>query len=192
MKDMRQIKAREQKDKKRILAVCPTATENTGIYIMKREEDGFKYAYVGQAKHLLTRLAKHLQGYSQRIDKSIKKHGLWSEKNPTGWKIGVIECEEAQLDELEKKYILAYSSKGYQMRNVTGGGQGEGKTYINEIKPARGYHDGLQQGYKNAQKYVAHLFDKHLTYDKKSPKPHKVQEKALKKFEEFLAVNESE
>lgn len=185
MKNMRQIKAIEQANKKKILAVCPTATERTGIYIMKREEDGFKYAYVGQAKHLLTRLAQHLTGY-QHIDLSIKKHGLWSENNPTGWKIGIIECELSELDELEQKYILAYANKGYQMRNVTNGGQGEGKTNIKESRPARGYHDGLQQGYKNAQKYVAHLFDKHLTYDKKSPKPNKIQEKAMQKFEDFL------
>lgn len=185
MKDMRRIKAIEQTNKKRILAICPTATENAGIYIMKREEDGFKYAYIGQAKHLLTRLAQHLTGY-QHIDLSIKKHGLWSEKNPTGWKIGTIECDETELDKLEQKYILAYANKGYQMRNVTKGGQGAGKTNIKDSRPARGYHDGLQQGYINAQKYVAHLFDKHLTYDKKSPKPHKTQEKAMRKFEEFL------
>lgn len=183
--NIRQIKAIEQANKKRILAICPTATEHSGIYIMKREEDGFKYAYVGQAKHLLTRLAQHLTGY-QHIDLSIKKHGLWNENNLTGWKIGVIECDETQLDELEKKYILTYANKGYQMRNVTKGGQGEGKTNINESKPARGYHDGLKQGYKNAQKYVANLFDKHLTYGKKSPKPNKNQEKAMLKFEEFL------
>ena len=185
--DIKQIKAIEWKNKQRILAVCPTATENTGIYIMKREEDGFKYAYVGQAKHLLTRLAQHLTGY-QHIDLSIKKHGLWSVKNPTGWKIGVIECSQTQLDELEQKYILAYANQGYQMRNVTKGGQGEGKTNINQSRPARGYHDGLHQGYKNAQKYVANLFEKHLTYDKKSPKPHKIQENAMRKFEEFLTV----
>lgn len=185
MANMRQIKAIEQANKKRILAVCPTATEHSGIYIMKREEDGFKYAYIGQAKHLLTRLAQHLTDY-QKIDNSIRKHGLWSEKNPTGYKIGVLECDETQLDELERKYIRAYANKGYQMKNVTSGGQGEGKTNINDSRPARGYHDGLKQGYKNAQKYVANLFDKHLTYDKKSPKPHKIQEKAMQKFEEFL------
>lgn len=187
--NMRQIKAIEQANKKRILSVCPEATENTGIYIMKREEDGFRYAYIGQAKHLLTRLAQHLTGY-QHIDLSIKKHGLWSENNPTGWKIGVIECEVSELDELEKKYILAYANKGYQLRNVTKGGQGEGKTNINESRPAKTYRDGLKQGYKNAQKYVANLFDKHLTYAKKSDKPNKNQEKAMQKFAEFIDFKE--
>ena len=71
----RQIKAIEQKNKQRILAVCSNVTETSGIYILIREENGFKYAYVGQAKHLLTRLAQHLSGY-QHIDLSIKKHGL--------------------------------------------------------------------------------------------------------------------
>ncbi len=181
----KQIYAIKRANEERILKVCPNCPNTSGIYFLLREENGFKFGYIGQARCLLSRLAQHLSGY-QHIDLSIKKHGLWSEKNPTGWKIGVMKCDETQLDELEQKYILAYANKGYQMRNVTKGGQGEGKTNIKDSRPARGYQDGLRQGYKNAQKYVANLFDKHLTYDKKSPKPHKTQEKAMKKFEEFL------
>lgn len=83
--NFRQIKAIEKANKERILKVCPSVPESSGIYILTREEAGFRYAYVGQAKHLLTRLAQHLSGY-QHIDLSIKKHGLWSENNPSGWK----------------------------------------------------------------------------------------------------------
>ena len=53
-------------------------------------------------------------------------------------------------------------------------------------KPAKGYRDGLKQGYANASKEVAHLFDKHLKVSIKSDKPNKIQEKALQKFEDFL------
>ena len=49
----RQIKAIEYKNKQRILKVCPGVPETSGIYIFLREEDGFKYAYIGQAKHLM-------------------------------------------------------------------------------------------------------------------------------------------
>ena len=84
----RQIYARLNDSKDRILKVNSTVTEESGIYILTREdENGFKYAYIGQAKHTLTRLAQHLQGY-QHIDLSIKKHKLFDkEKNPQGWNI---------------------------------------------------------------------------------------------------------
>lgn len=183
--DYRQIKAIEKKNKERILAVNHSVTESSGIYIFHREEDGFKYAYVGQAKHLLTRLAQHLSGY-QHIDLSIKKHGLYSEDNPYGWKINFSRLPETELDAKEQEWIRLLANKGYQLRNKTSGSQGKGKHGIDNNKASKGYYDGLKQGYKNAQKYVANLFDKHLNYYKKSKKPNKNQEKALDKFKEFL------
>ena len=53
-------------------------------------------------------------------------------------------------------------------------------------KPPKGYYDGKKQGYLDARKYVANLFEKHLQYSVKSEKPNKNQEKALEKFKEFL------
>lgn len=67
----RQIKAIEKRNKERILSVCPDAPEMSGIYILIREENGFRFAYIGQAKNILSRLAQHLSGY-QHIDLSIK------------------------------------------------------------------------------------------------------------------------
>jgi 4-hydroxyphenylpyruvate dioxygenase-like putative hemolysin len=94
-------------------------------------------------------------------------------------------CED-NLDEYEQKCIKEYADDGYQLRNKTSGSQGKGKRSLDNQKSPKGYYDGLQQGYKNAQKFVANLFDKHLFYDKKSDKPNKNQEKALEKFREFL------
>lgn len=184
--DYRQIKAIEKKNKQRILALRPNTPDTSGIYVFNRKEDGFKYAYVGQAKHILTRLAQHLSGY-QHIDLSIKKHGLYSEDNPCGWKVSVIECAEADLNAKEQEWIRFCADKGYQLRNKTSGSQGKGKHGIADNKPAKGYYDGLAQGYKNAQKFVANLFDKHLNYSKKSYKPNKLQEKAVEKFKDFLS-----
>lgn len=184
----RQIKAIEQKNKERILKVCPTVPEASGIYIFTREENGFKFAYVGQAKHLLTRLAQHLSGY-QHIDLSIKKHGLYSQDNPYGWRIWFELCGVEQLDSREQEWIYTCALKGFQLRNKTTGSQGVGKRGLDDQKAPKGYYDGLKQGYKNAQKYVANLFDKHLTYGKKSDKPNKNQEKALEKFKEFLDLD---
>ena len=93
-----QIKAIEKKNKERILKVCPEATEDSGIYILTRQENGFSYGYVGQAKHILSRLAGHLKGY-QHIDLSIKKHGLYSENNPTGWRIRTVYYPISELNE---------------------------------------------------------------------------------------------
>ena len=183
--DMRKIKAIEAKNKKRILEQCPDASERSGIYFLIRFDGKFKYAYIGQAKHILSRLAQHLSGY-QHIDLSIKKHGLFSQSNQEGWRIHCMEVPEDKLDEAEQSFIEKYANAGYQLRNKTSGGQGEGKRGLDDSKSPRGYYDGVRQGYKNAQRFVANLFDKHLNYSQKSDKPNKNQEKAMEKFKEFL------
>ena len=184
----RQLYAIKKANKERILKVCPNCPETSGIYFLLREEGGFKFAYIGKAKILLSRLADHLQGYTQHIDRSLKKHGLWSEENPTGWTINFLEFPESELNEKEQYYIQKYANAGYQLRNVESGGN-LGKTDIGERKPAKKYFDGVEQGKKNAQKFVANLFDKHLDYAPKKNPPTKLQEKAMKKFKDFLEAN---
>lgn len=188
--DIRKAKAIEQKNKNKLLAAYPKLDDKSGIYFLIRtDENGIRYAYIGQAKHILTRLAQHLVGY-QHIDLSIKKHGLYSDDNRNGWNIYFLNYPEDQLDEREQHFIQLYAQEGYQLRNKTAGGQGQGKTQIDEYRPAKGYRDGLAQGYKNASKDVANLFEKHLNYLKKSDKPNKNQEKALEKFERFLSLSD--
>ena len=182
----RQVKAIEKKNKDKFLALNDKLNNGSGIYILTRiDENNIKYAYIGQAKHILTRLAQHMVGY-QHIDLSLKKHGLYSDINNYGWNVNSINCDESDLDDKEKYYIAEYANKGYQLRNKTAGGQGEGKSQIDEYRPHKGYRDGLEQGYKNASKEIANLFEKHLNYSKKSDKPNKNQDKAIEKFEEFL------
>ncbi len=179
-------KAIEQKNKERILALNDRADEDSGIYIFIRQENGIDYAYVGQAKHLLTRLAQHLSGY-QHIDLSIRKHGLFDfHKNITGWDVDINHCREEELDAEEQRYIQVYARAGYQLYNHTTGSQGEGKRALGEAKSPKGYYDGLQQGYENARKEVKHLFDLHLVAVIKANKPNKTQEKALQKFYDFI------
>lgn len=181
-----QIKAIEKKNKERLLKINPDLNEDSGIYFLIRaDEEGFKYAYIGQAKHILTRLASHLNGY-QHIDLSLKKHGLYTEDNPFGWEVHYMNFPESELDEKEQYYIKQYANGGYQLRNKTSGSQGEGKKQIDEYRPQKGYRDGVRQGYKNASREVSNLFEKHLNYSKKSDKPNKNQDKAVEKFEEFL------
>lgn len=181
----KQIYAIKKANEERILKVCPNCPNTSGIYFLLREEDGFKYAYIGQAVRLRERLGSHLSGY-QHIDLSLKKHGLWSEENPHGYRVHFLEYPERQLDEMEQKYIKQYANAGYQLRNATSGSQGVGKRGLDNARPARTYYDGLSQGYKNAQKEVAHLFDLHLDYTTKKQPPTKLQEKAFQKFKDFL------
>lgn len=185
MKSYAQIKAIEAKNKQRILKVCPRANDKSGVYFFYREDNGIKYGYVGQAKHLLTRLAQHLAGY-QHIDLSIKKHGLYSEKNPTGYKIEVSLCNESELDAMEREAIKIYANAGYQLRNKTTGGQDANKKGLDNAKQPKGYYDGVKQGYNKARKEVAYLFDKHLKAVVKADKPSKHALNALQKFEDFL------
>ena len=181
----KQIYAIKKANEERILKVCPNCPNTSGIYFLLREENGFKYAYVGQAVRLRERLASHLSGY-QHIDISIKKHGLWSEENPAGYKVHFLEFDESLLDEMEQKYIKQYANAGYQMRNSTSGSQGAGKKGLDNQKQPRTYYEGLNNGYERARKEIAHLFDLHLDYTTKNKPPNKLQEKAILKFKDFL------
>lgn len=180
-------KAIERKNKERLLVINPNLNDESGIYFLTRiDEDGIKYAYIGQARHILTRLAQHLVGY-QHIDLSIKRHGLFSVENLYGWKINFVEQREDYLDESEQYFIKKYAQAGYQLRNKTAGGQGEGKAQIAEYRPQKGYHDGIKQGRKNLAKELSHIIDTHLTITLKPEKANnKVSIKALEKFNELL------
>ena len=183
----RQIMAIRKANEDKIRKACPIVTEDSGIYLFWRvDEDGFKFADVGQAKNLLKRLAEHLSGY-QHIDLSIKKHKLYNEEtNPCGYHVEIIcHCPEDELDGREQYWIKHYADQGYQLRNKTTGSQGEGKSALGEGKSNRGYRDGLVQGRKNTQKEIKELFDKYLTYDIKG-KPGKIKQRKYDEFTAFL------
>lgn len=191
--NIQQAKAIESKNRKRLLEVNPGLTDESGIYFLTRtDENGFRYAYIGQAVHILQRLAGHLVGY-QHIDLSLKKHGLYSIENPYGWKIGFMHFPVNQLDEKEQYYIKMYADNGYQLRNKTSGSQGEGKAQIDEYRPQKGYRDGIKQGRKNLARELSSIADKHLTISVRADKQgNKVSEKQFEKFKELLKEGESD
>ena len=162
--------------------------EQSGIYFLTRtDEDNIRYAYIGQAKHILTRLAQHLVGY-QHIDLSIKRHGLYSSDNIHGWKIGFLHFQESKLDEMEQHYIKQYAQYGYQLRNKTSGSQGVGKKQIDEYRPQKGYHDGIRQGKKILARELSDIISKHLVVSIKPEKQNnKVSIKAFEKFNNLLS-----
>lgn len=161
----------------------PNIDNGSGIYFLTRtDEDGFRYAYIGQAVNIGTRLCQHLVGY-QHIDLSLKKHGLYAPDNIYGWKIGFLHFAKEQLDEKEQYYIRQYAINGYQLRNKTGGSQGAGKRQIDEYKPSKGYYDGLKQGRLNLARELSHIADKHLDISLKAEKQgNKVSQKQFEKF----------
>lgn len=189
-KNFMRAKAIEANNKKRLLKINPKLDEQSGIYFLTRkDEDGVKYAYIGQAKHILTRLAQHLVGY-QHIDLSLKKHGLYSDKNPYGWEIGFLHCPLSELDEKEQFYIKEYAINGYQLRNKTSGSQGIGKKKIDEYRPQKGYRDGLLQGKKTLARELSNIIDKHLSVNlKDNKKNNKVSIKAFEKFKDLIDEN---
>lgn len=160
----RQIYAIKAENKRRILAVCPDMDNASGIYVFTREdENGFKYAYVGQAVNLLERAADHLSGYL-RIDLSIKKHGLYDPiKKPYGWNIGEIhKCSIETLNDEEQRVIRRYAFAGYQMRNETTGSQGEDKKALGDHE-RKGYLLGKHEGAAKATAEIGALIAKYTT-----------------------------
>lgn len=103
--NFRQIKAIEQKNKQRLLEVDPGLDDESGIYFLTREdEQGFRYAYVGQAVHILTRLAQHLSGYEQHIDRSLKSMGCTQKIIHMGGKLDV--CTFQKINSMKLRSIL--------------------------------------------------------------------------------------
>lgn len=188
-------KAIEQENKKRLLKLNPKLNDKSGIYFLLREDENrFKFAYIGQAKSVLQRLASHLVGYEQRIDLSLRKHKLYSEDNPYGWRVEFLNFPESQLDEKEKYYIKLYADNGYQLRNVSIGGQGGNRDSgsIGERKAPKGYLQGIQQGRKNLAKELCNIAEKHLKIELRADKVNnKVSQKQYEKFMDLLKVGES-
>lgn len=191
MVNYRQIFARKKVEQQKLLKLNPRLTNNSGIYIFIREENGFKYAYIGQALHLLDRLVSHLQGYEQHIDRSLKKHKLYSKDNETGWQLKFFECSQDKLNVLEQQTILDYATAGYQLLNKTSGSQGIGKFTIDEGKERKGYLQGKNDGKIATLRQIKVYFDKYLDFTIKQP-TNKIKQRKLEEFRELLNGTDKE
>lgn len=192
--DYRQAIEIENELKRQIRAYFPDRVlrDESGIYVYTRDdESGLRFAYVGQAKKVLTRLAQHSLGYKahnpSHIDLSLKKRGFYEkEDRPYSWRVFAIYFDERELNEMERFWIVKVGNGGYQLLNKTSGGQDGGKVGIAPNRPARGYRDGLKQGYENARKEIAPLFEKYLEVSKKNAGRKDAEERALQKFFDFI------
>lgn len=139
----------ERQNVKRILQVCPEMQDRSGIYFFYRKDESGKVIarYIGKSEtSILKRCAGHLQGVNQHVDLSIKSHGLYSENNPTGWRVMALEyCEPSMCNERERKHIQYCQKLFVELYNIESGGT-IGKTDINERKPLKGYRKGVHYG----------------------------------------------
>lgn len=185
----KQIFAKKEKIKQEWLKICPTLNDESGIYVLTREDNGIKYGYVGQSLNILTRLISHSEGFVQHIDRSLKSHKLFSKDNPTGWKVKYKNFPPEQLDEMEQYYVKQYANAGFQLRNKTAGSQGKGKIGINDNAQGKGYREGIVQGKKILAKELLHIIETHLVITLK--KDTKISQKALQKFYKLLSNKEN-
>lgn len=154
-------------NKQRWLRLSPELKDKSGIYILTRtDENGFKFAYVGQAVKVLERLARHLckNKKMQHIDKSLIKHKMYAYNNPHGWDCVAYYFEEDLLNDKEREYIKKYAESGYQLLNETLGGQDKGKAGLRGNSGGLGYRNGVAHGYEKCRKEIAEKFAKYLNF----------------------------
>lgn len=174
-----------------VLKANPNIKDKSGIYFLTRQdENGINYFYIGKSVTVKSRMVSHMMNY-QHIDLSLRKRKFYSEDNPYGWKLNVIYYPEDKLDEMEQYWILEYTKKGYQCRYNKNSGGTNGKEKINEYRPSKGYRDGLTQGYKNASREMAHLFELYLDVSFKGKETVNAK-KAMDKFKAFLDFHKKE
>lgn len=186
--DYRKLFGTQDTIKKQLKILCPELDDKPGIYFWYREDHEGKHIYIGIATiSMLERSISHCMGYKQRLDISIKKRGFYSKENKLGWQLKIMYKPVEELDALEQYYINKYVELGYDVYNISGGGQHDRAEDINERKEGRGYHDGLKQGEMNARREVAHWFDISLDYSIKG-KPNLNKQKAYDRFTEFIKI----
>lgn len=183
----RKIYAMKADREKQIKKICPDLPYSSGIYVFYRtDEANIRRAYCGQAVNLCERCASHLAEYDH-IALSLKKHKFYSTDNPHGWKLQFKTCSKNELDEREVATIKQFADAGYQMYNVTAGGQSTGKLVTGQYKPPKTYREGIQAGRKNMAKELSHIIDTHLTVSLRQDKQNnKVSQRAFEKFNELL------
>lgn len=189
--DYKKIYAVKAEREERIKSICPTIPKTSGIYAFTRtDEAGIRRSYVGQAVNLLERCASHLGEYDH-IALSLKKHGFYSAENPYGWKLDYKTYPKSELDDREINTIKAFADRGFQMYNVTAGGQGLGKVVAGQYKQPKTYTQGVKQGKKVLARELSSIAEKHLKIEIREDKANnKVSQKQYEKFMDLLKAGE--
>lgn len=183
----RKVFAMKREREERIKKICPDIPNESGIYVFYRvDESGIRRAYCGQSVDLCERCASHLAEYDH-IALSLKKHGFFDKEHPYGWKLTFRTCPKSELDEREISTIKSFADKGFQMYNITAGGQSVGKKVTGDYNPPKTYRQGIQQGKKTLAKELSRIIDTHLIVTLKPEKQNnKVSQRAYEKFQSLL------
>lgn len=178
----KRIFAMKSEREKRIKKICPDIPYESGIYVFYRtDEANIRRAYCGQAVKLCERCASHLAEYDH-IALSLKKHGFYEEGNVYGWKLMFKTCPKEDLDKREVETIKQFADAGFQMYNISAGGQ-QSKLITGEYKQPKTYRQGIQQGKINLARELRHIIDKHLIVTlREDKKNNKVSQQAYEKF----------
>ena len=186
----KKIYAAKRERENRIKRICPSIPNSSGIYVFYRtDEAGIRRAYCGQAVNLCERCAAHLGEYDH-IALSLKKYGFYEEGNSFGWRLSYEICSKENLDEKEIAKIKSLADEGFQMYNITAGGQSAGKLVTGQYNQPKTYSQGVQQGKISLARDLKHIIDKHLTVELKPEKQgNKVSMRALEKFNALLDEN---
>lgn len=189
----KQIYAIKTEREGRIKKICPNIPYSSGIYVFYRTDEAqIRRAYCGQAINLCERCASHLGEYDH-IALSLKKHGFYSAENPYGWKLDYMTCPKSELDDREINTIKVFADRGFQMYNVTAGGQGLGKVVSGQYKQPKTYTQGIQQGRKNLARELSSIAEKHLKIELREDKANnKVSQKQYEKFMSLMNGGETD
>lgn len=173
---------------KRIKKICPNIPKSSGIYVFYRTDEAkIRRAYCGQAVNLCERCASHLKEYDH-IALSLKKHGFYSKDNKNGWKLMFETCQKSELDQREIETIKSLADNGFQMYNITAGGQSVGKQVTGQYKSPKTYREGIQVGKKSLAKELSSIAEKHLKIEiRDDKKNNKISQRQFEKFKELLS-----
>lgn len=99
------------------------------------------------------------------------------------------------VKKFKRNTVKLYADKGYQLRNVSLGGQGENRASgsIGERKAPKGYMQGIQQGKKVLARELSSIAEKHLKIEIRDDKKHnKVSQKQYDKFMDLISEDSYE
>lgn len=183
----KKIYAIKEERENRIKIICPNIPYSSGIYVFYRTDEAkIRRAYCGQAVNLCERCASHLGEYDH-IALSLKKHGVYSKDNKNGWKLMFETCPKSELDEREIAMIKYFADNGFQMYNITAGGQSVGKQVVGQYKSPKTYREGIQAGKKSLARELSSIAKKHLKIEIREDKQNnKISQKQFKKFKELI------
>lgn len=173
-----EIKKMDEAIRVNLLKLCPTLTDDPGIYVWFRtDENGIGFCYVGKSKAVLTRQVQHVHGHESTIDMGLDQYHLYdSVDNPYGYRVCMIPCALEDLNKMEQKYILHCARRGWQVLNRTTGGDKGKRLWGDKVPAVSSYRQGVADGRKAMAREVAELLEDWIFMRYKGPLMRRLRE----------------